>query len=329
MAEIIDINVSEVVENVQITTTENITTVNINKVTGSGASWGEIEGTLSNQTDLQNALNLKANENELGAVAFSNNYNDLDNKPTIPNITNLVPYTGASQDVDLGNNNLNAKGLKVNGASGSGHLGLKHQSPTATAGGQETALFAGSDGELYYKNDGNTLAQIASRTWVSANFASKFFSHKLTTPTAYVTGTVSETEVYRLPLPPGSFNPVDVLKIPLMLVKKLGTNGTVIVRGKMSTSPTMPTGTTDLIFQTPVAVAGSQTLGIIKTFFIDNGNIKGTQFNGTSYTDNGAGAGAISEKPFDIAVTNYLYLSVINGSASDQTRLDAFQLINS
>lgn len=189
MAEIIDINVSEVVENVQITTTENITTVNINKVTGSGASWGEIEGTLSNQTDLQNALNLKANESELGAAAFSNDYNDLDNKPTIPTLTSqltndskfitiddvptpdlsgLVPYTGATQDVDLGNNNLNAKGVKINGTAGSGHLGLKHQNTNATAGGQETALFAGSDGELYYKNDGNTLAQIASRAWVNA-----------------------------------------------------------------------------------------------------------------------------------------------------------------
>lgn len=162
-----------------------------------------------------------------------------------------------------------------------------------------------------------------------SNKAYKFFSHKLTTPTSYVTGTVSETEIYRLPLPPGTFNTVDILKIPLMLVKKLGTNGTVQVRGKMSTSPTMPTGTTDLIFQTPVATAGNQTLGIIKTFFIDNGNIKGTQFTGPAYTDNGAGAGVISEKPFDIAVTNYLYLSVINGSASDQTRLEAFQLTNS
>ena len=97
----------------------------------------------------------------------------------------------------------------------------------------------------------------------------------------------------------------------------------------MSTSPTMPTGTTDLIFQTPVATAGNQTLGIIKTFFIDNGNIKGTAFTNASYTDNGAQGGVISEKPFDVTVTNYLYISVINGSASDQTRLDAFQLTNS
>ena len=82
MAEIIDINVNKVVENVQITTTENITTVNINENTGSGAVWGAISGNLSNQTDLQDALDLKANVSELGAAAFSNDYNDLANKPT-------------------------------------------------------------------------------------------------------------------------------------------------------------------------------------------------------------------------------------------------------
>jgi hypothetical protein len=50
---------------------------------GSGV-WGAITGTLSNQTDLQNALNLKADISSLSLVAFSNDYNDLSNLPTIP-----------------------------------------------------------------------------------------------------------------------------------------------------------------------------------------------------------------------------------------------------
>ena len=80
----------------------------------------------------------------------------------------FVPYTGATQDVDLGANGLNAKFLSVKGNSGAGHLGLKHQSVNATAGGQETVLFAGNDGELYYKNDGSSVVQVASRTWVTS-----------------------------------------------------------------------------------------------------------------------------------------------------------------
>jgi len=526
MAEIIDINISEVVENVQITTTENLTTVNINKVTGSGASWGEIEGTLSNQTDLQNALNLKANESELGATAFSNDYNDLDNKPPIPNITNLVPYTGASQNVDLGEYQIKADQvefdqtstqiagvakLRWNDTDGTLDLGLKGGNVTLQIGqesvirvvnktgsnllesnyqavrvngaqGQRlkidlaqatndllsaetigliteninnnqegfvttSGLIRGvnttgslqgetwADGDMLFlspttagqitnikptapnhlitigyvvyahANNGSIFVKVdngyeleelhnvtstnyttpidtdslltfdvtnslwkrltwanikanlktyfdsiyttssavasqittalvgyATQSFVNTGLATKqdkFFSHKLTTPTSYVTGTVSETEVYRLTIPANTLSASDAIKMPLMLIKKLGTNGTVQIRGKMSTSPTMPTGTTDLIFTTPVATAGNQTLGIIKTFFIDNGNIKGTPFTNASYGDTNAQVGVISEKPFDIAVTNYLYLSVINGSASDQTRLEAFQLTNS
>ena len=54
---------------------------------GSGPSetvWGDITGNLADQTDLQNALNAKANSSDLATVASSGSYNDLTNKPTIP-----------------------------------------------------------------------------------------------------------------------------------------------------------------------------------------------------------------------------------------------------
>ena len=47
-------------------------------------TWGNITGTLSNQTDLQNALDAKADSADLAAVATSGDYDDLLNKPTIP-----------------------------------------------------------------------------------------------------------------------------------------------------------------------------------------------------------------------------------------------------
>lgn len=49
--------------------------------------WGNIEGTLSDQTDLQNALNAKANTSSLATVATTGSYNDLTNKPSIPTKT--------------------------------------------------------------------------------------------------------------------------------------------------------------------------------------------------------------------------------------------------
>lgn len=50
----------------------------------SSVAWGDITGTLSNQTDLNTALGAKANSADLATVATSGSYNDLSNKPTIP-----------------------------------------------------------------------------------------------------------------------------------------------------------------------------------------------------------------------------------------------------
>lgn len=77
-----------------------------------------------------------------------------------------VPYTGANNDVDLDIYSLNAKSLHVKGTGGAGYVGLKHQSSNASANQNETSLFAGNDGHLYYKNDGNTVVKIATEAWV-------------------------------------------------------------------------------------------------------------------------------------------------------------------
>lgn len=83
-----------------------------------------------------------------------------------------VPYTGATSDVDLGTYSLNAKSVKINGTGGGGHLGLKHQSASATASGSETALFANSSGDLAWKNDGNYLTTLES----SGNTANRVYT---------------------------------------------------------------------------------------------------------------------------------------------------------
>ena len=52
-----------------------------------GGTWGSITGTLPDQTDLQTALDLKANTADLAAVATSGAYSDLSGTPTIPTAT--------------------------------------------------------------------------------------------------------------------------------------------------------------------------------------------------------------------------------------------------
>ena len=52
------------------------------QIDAAGTTWGSIDGTLSNQTDLQSALNLKANQSNLDATneTVAQNYNTLDDK---------------------------------------------------------------------------------------------------------------------------------------------------------------------------------------------------------------------------------------------------------
>jgi len=71
-------------------------TITISAAAGS-INWGDIGGTLSDQTDLQTALDAKANSADLGPTAFSNDYNDLDNLPTIP--ANIVEDVTASAPI--------------------------------------------------------------------------------------------------------------------------------------------------------------------------------------------------------------------------------------
>lgn len=80
-------NVLDLVEGTGINITDNGDgSVTISNTGGGGGSvaWGSIVGTLSNQTDLQTALDDKADTASLAAVATSGDYNDLTNLPTIP-----------------------------------------------------------------------------------------------------------------------------------------------------------------------------------------------------------------------------------------------------
>jgi len=59
--EIIDVNIIDNREDVTLNVTPTVVEININSLTGNfGINWGEIDGTLSNQTDLNTALGLKA-----------------------------------------------------------------------------------------------------------------------------------------------------------------------------------------------------------------------------------------------------------------------------
>ena len=87
----------------------NIKTINNQSILGSGdlnvtasTAWGNITGTLSNQTDLQNALDAKANNADLASVATSGSYNDLSNKPdlSVYALDNAVVHLSGNETIN-------------------------------------------------------------------------------------------------------------------------------------------------------------------------------------------------------------------------------------
>lgn len=80
---------------------------NVISNTQTSAEWGNITGTLSNQTDLQTALNAKANSASLATVATSGSYTDLTNKPTIGNATLTIQKNSTNVDTFTANATVN------------------------------------------------------------------------------------------------------------------------------------------------------------------------------------------------------------------------------
>jgi nitrogen fixation protein len=106
------------------------------------------------------ALATKANSADLGATAFSNDYNDLDNLPTIPSVTGFVPYTGATNDLDMGTHNVTADHISLNvSPSGAGFV-VGSTQWNNTIGSSETLL---KGGNVTLKNGVDLVARIVNK----------------------------------------------------------------------------------------------------------------------------------------------------------------------
>ena len=72
----------------------------VSEVVTEEATWGNITGTLDNQIDLKQALDSKANTDDLATVATSGNYSDLTGTPTnVSTFTNDAGYLTEHQDI--------------------------------------------------------------------------------------------------------------------------------------------------------------------------------------------------------------------------------------
>ena len=159
--------------------------------------------------------------------------------------------------------------------------------------------------------------------------ADKGLNIKITAPSNWVTGTVAETEVLRIEIPANSLSDNSFLNMPILYLSKIGTNGNMHIKGKLSTSPTMPSGTTDIIFGYTNIGATHLSFGMDRMFIVSNGLIKGFPFTVSAYSSSNVNTSSFSSKPFDRTVTNYLYISIQLANTADQARLEGIQLTNS
>lgn len=68
---------------------------------GGGGTWGSITGTLSDQTDLQAALDAKVDSSGLAAVATSGAYADLSGAPSLGALAGINDQTGTTYTLVL------------------------------------------------------------------------------------------------------------------------------------------------------------------------------------------------------------------------------------
>jgi hypothetical protein len=152
------------------------------------------------------------------------------------------------------------------------------------------------------------------------------FIHKETTPSAAVTGTLTETQVYALTIPANSFSAGDKFVLDNLLLSKTGTAGNAIIRVKLSTSSTMPAGTTDRIAD-PTMSTANLSLMAARAYNVQGGNIftHGSMASWEKETPSGV---IVFTKAFDPTVTNYLYISVILGSIDVSVTAHGYTLKN-
>ena len=152
------------------------------------------------------------------------------------------------------------------------------------------------------------------------------YIYKNTTSVA-VTGTTSETQVLQVTIPANTFSSTDTLKFEILALKS-GTAGTQTVKVKLSTSATMPSGTTDQIALTIPSSTNLFTPFYRSLMPINGGNIYGYSFANSQASDLANSTIALSSKAFDVTVTQYFYVSITNTSSGDTSTLRSVKISN-
>lgn len=288
-------------------------------------TWGAIGGTLSNQTDLQTALNGKENTITSGttsqyfrgdktfqtldksAVGLSNVDNTSDASKPISTATQTA--LNAKQDTLVSGTNI--KTLEGQSLLGSGNIDLTKS---------DVGL-----GNVDNTSDANKPISTATQTALNAKQNSIFVARSFTQSIG--SNSTGETQLLQITIPANSFSATDKLSF-FASFSKTGTSLATTVRVKLSTSSSMPSGSTGTIAFFNSA-AGAQFIKLNRDMSISGGNLKGFPFAANATTDQTATSVALGTVAFNTAVTQYLYVSAQpSTSTTDVTYLEAFEIKN-
>lgn len=292
----------------------------------------------------------------------------------IPSLTGYVPYTGATGNVDLGNNDIYVAKLwlydgpndnygsvhftdgnfHVEDADGhplfvveDGFLQI-HKDATIQSNLYTTDLTAIRD--HYLPDQSGTIALTSnipsvdavptdgSTNAVSSNGVFDALATKQNslgfTPYRYINTVESvgsnvsgETQLIRVTIPANSFSNYDKFYFRLGL-SKVGTANSATIRVKLTTSASMPSGTTSAI---AVASIGNTALyaPVGRTMSIDNGNLKGFAFNSAAAFDIATSVNPWGSVALDVTQTQYLYVSIVPAAiTTDVTYLEYIEISN-
>jgi hypothetical protein len=153
-----------------------------------------------------------------------------------------------------------------------------------------------------------------------------YYNYKNTTSSSPVTGTLTETQLIQVVIPANTFAPSDFFKFTATFLK-VGTLGNIEFKTKISTSSTMPIGTTGQISTTTLGAA-NLTTQINRRLAIKGGNIVGFPRTSNSAADFAGSTLTLSSATFDTTVTQYFYISATLVNITDSVSLDSLQITN-
>lgn len=293
----------------------------VDAVAGKGLSANDFTNTLKIKLDgIQDGaeVNVNADWNATSGDA------QILNKPTIPSVSGLVPYTGATGDVDLGNNDLNAEGIKIKGTAGNGHLNLKHQSSGATAGGGESVIYADSSGNPRWKNDGNAVQEIALVNTILSKLG--WFTYNRVAESTAVTGSTTETIIENIKINANTFASGGILRSYNNKFRKVGTSGSLTVRLYISPNNNSLTGATQIA---TVSIPSTNLFAeMLRTFTATTTSLIGWNSTTSSTNDVTLTTSARTETAVTWANDQYFIITVQLGSAGDSVSLIGASLKN-